>query len=124
MSDNHNYYRLEDFQFMTYHKTRFVIYGYGPWYCHTMDWLGMNIYHGRLPDSPVFDTINEAWHWLVAQVQSGKLTKGMDLAGHHAGEFECTRGCDDREVTLKGLGDLIPFVSVQYSKRKRVSIKN
>jgi len=120
MNNSDNQYKLEAFQILTYHKTRYVIYGYGKWFGHVMDWLGMNIYHGRLPDSPVFASVNEAWTWLVKQVQSGTLNKGDYLDGHHAGTFECTRGCDYRLVSIKGFGDTIWYQQIKDTKKKRV----
>ncbi len=91
-------YTLNWFEILTYYKTRFVIYGTGPWHNHLMDWLGMNYYHGRLPGSPVFDSVKDAKVWLKFQIKHGAYAKDMTLPGHHAGEHVCSKGCFDREV--------------------------
>lgn len=93
-----NEYKLKSFLLLTYHKTRVVIYGYGPWYGHMMDWRGMNIFHGRLPNSPVFANVAEAEKWLRRKVADRTYYDGRRLSGHHAGEHECCKGCDDREI--------------------------
>ena len=98
-----NSYKLDWFQILTYHKTRVVIYGEGQWYFHVMDWRGMNMYHGRLPDSPVFDSVEEALEWLEKKVDDGTYKKGNVLTGHHSGEHNCSKGCDDREVDGYGI---------------------
>ena len=105
-----NRYNLTSFVFLTYHKSRVVIYGYGPWYYHVMDWLGMNIYHGRLKGSPVFEDINQAKEWLLDAVKKGEYKYDMQLTGHHAGEHNCSKGCDDREI------EHISFRSIEPSK--------
>lgn len=93
-----NLYRLEWFEVLTFRETRFVVYGTGAWDGHLMDWAGCNFFHGRVPTSPVFKTIEEAVLWLDEQVRLGNLNTGMTLSGHHSGEYECRKGCDTREV--------------------------
>ena len=93
-----NLYRLAWFEVLTYRETRFVVYGQGQWDGHLMDWAGGNYFHGRVPTSPVFATIEEAVLWLDEQVRLGNLSAGMTLSGHHSGEYGCRKGCDEREV--------------------------
>jgi len=90
--------RLNWFQILRYRKNKFVIYGQGQWVGHIMDWRGMNMYHGRLPKSPVFNSVEEAIEWLKFQVKHGVYYEKMELTGHHSGEFQCSMGCDDRIV--------------------------
>ena len=113
-----NSYKLDWFQLMTYHRRRVVIYGYGPWYYHVMDWLGMNIFHGRLVDSPVFDDVVSALEWLKTKVDDGTYHKGTVMTGHHAGEHSCSKGCDDREINGYGVVS-IACVTSAIKKAKR-----
>lgn len=97
-------YNLDWFEFMKYRenettcKYKVVVYGHGQWFLHMMDWRGCNFWHGRLPGSPVFNNEAEAFEWLRAAVKKGAFTKGMELKGHHSGEYECGQGCDSREL--------------------------
>lgn len=92
-------YDLDWFLLMTYRETSYVWYGVGKWSYHLMDWRGCNFHHGRIP-SPVFKQPSEAMKWLIETVDGGRLREGMQLSGHHAGEFACSKGCDRREVGL------------------------
>ena len=94
-----NLYRLAWFEVLTYRETRFVVYGQGQWDGHLMDWAGGNYFHGRVPTSPVFATIEEAVLWLDEQVRLGNLVEKMTLSGHHAGgDGGCRKGCNARET--------------------------
>jgi len=93
-----NDYALDWFAILTYHKTKYVIYGVGQWWYHSIDWRGMNCFHGRLPDSLVFDSLVSAEEWLKQEIKEGTYHKGMQLSGHHAGLYHCLKGCDDREI--------------------------
>lgn len=93
-----NIYNLKWFELLTYREKRYCWYGVGQWWLHLMDWRGCNYYHGRLPNSPVFDTIPEAVYWLKTAVNNGDYYTGMSLHGHSSGESYCPNGCDDREV--------------------------
>lgn len=110
-----NSYTLDWFMILKYHKTKFVIYGEGQWYYHLMDWSGMNMYHGRLPNSPVFNSMNSAIEWLTFQVQNKAYRDGMELSGHHAGRDECLKGCGDRTV----IGQLGFSTLAEISKTKK-----
>ena len=81
-----------------------------------MDWRGCNFFHGRLPLSPVFPNTKEALAWLKFQVGEGVYTDGMILGGHHAGEYTCSMGCNDREIY--GF-DSIFFHSLKKKKSKK-----
>ena len=96
MGDSDNQYTLEHFEMLAYREVRVVLYGGGHWYGHVMDWAGLNMYHGRLPGSPVFRTPTEALTWLRDNLD--KYKKDDWLNGHHAGEFECSKGCGDRDI--------------------------
>ena len=98
MSHSDARYCLSWFEILTYRRERYVLYGVGQWYNHMLDWLGMNYYHGRLPGSPVFDTVKDAETWLRFQVKHEAYKDGMTLPGHHSGEYTCSKGCSDREV--------------------------
>lgn len=117
-----NSYKLDWFQLLTYHTKRVVIYGYGPWYYHIMDWLGMNIYHGRLIDSPVFDDVEAALTWLEKEIEKGTYHKNMILTGHHAGEYNCSKGCDDREINGYGVVSISCVGTARkMAKRERIA---
>jgi hypothetical protein len=93
-----NLYRVSWFQVLTFRETRFVVYGQGQWNGHIMDWAGCNFFHGRVPGSPTFATIEDAVLWLDEQARLGNLKDGMTLSGHHSGENRCLKGCDERQV--------------------------
>jgi len=102
-----NDYKLEWFQILTYYKTRYVIYGFGQWWLHLMDWNGCNFHHGRLPDFPVFETVEDAVDWLTGKVITGEYKEKMILSGHHAGAIKCSKGCDNRRVSECTFTDLL-----------------
>jgi hypothetical protein len=91
-------YKLAWFQILTYFKHKYVIYGHGQWAGHIMDWAGCNYMHGRLPCSPVFLSVTDAYEWLSRHAEEKVYQKGDIFAGHHAGEYGCSQGCDDRTV--------------------------
>ena len=93
-------YKLDWFEILTYHKTRYVIYGFGQEAYHLMDWRGCNFCHGRLPNSPVFNSVRDALKWLVKQVEAGKYKTGMRLPGHSIGDETYPQGCDKRIVSI------------------------
>lgn len=102
--DRQNEYVLSWFQVLTFRpnidtgESKFVVYGVGRWYRHLMDWRGCNFFHGRIPGSPTFKTIEDAVLWLDEAVKAGVLSDRMRLHGHHSGENTCPKGCDEREV--------------------------
>jgi len=89
-------YILEWFEILTYHKNRIVIYGVGKWAYHSDNWTGMNTHHGRI--GPVHNSVEEAYLWLAEEVKAKRINEGDYLKGHHAGEFQCPKGCDDRTL--------------------------
>ena len=92
-------YYLESFQLLTFREDKYVLYGYGAAVGHLMDWRGGNIWHGRLPNSPVFSSEEEALNWLWNNHR--RIKTGMEMSGlpgHHAGIDSCPKGCDDRIV--------------------------
>lgn len=100
-------YDLQWFQVMTFRKTRFVLYGEGQWEDHIMDWQGCNYWHGRIPESPVFDSVDQAVEWARSAVAEGKLERGMILPGHHSGVQLCSKGCSAREAKAVYFADLV-----------------
>ena len=68
-----------------------------------MDCLGCNVFHGRILNSPVFETKNYAKRWVKEQMKSEKLSDGMLLSNHHVGADYCLK-CDDRESEIVHIG--------------------
>jgi len=93
-------YNLSWFELLSFHEDRIVIFGMGHWEHHIMDWLGCNYWHGRLPKSPIFDSVKDAKDWLKFQVNMGVYYDGMTLSGHHAGNSHC-RQCNRDETKPK-----------------------
>lgn len=99
MSDENEYHVLW-FSLLTFRETRYCWYAVGPWVGHMSDWRGCNIFHGRIPDSPTFDNIPEATEWLQRAINEDRISKGVVFSGHHAGERQCRKGCDNREIAI------------------------
>ena len=102
-----NEYNLEWVQLLTYRynldtgRYGIVVYGQGPWVGHIMDWRGLNMFHGRIPNSPIFRSVKDAATWIETEVAANRLEDGMELSGHHAGENEClTCGPDREEIAI------------------------
>jgi len=103
-----NEYNLSWFELMKYHERkngtyRVVIYGVGHWINHIMDWAGCNFFHGRLPNSPIFDTPAAAAHWLKdvwEPNQNDYLNSDGGYSGHHAGAYKCLKGCNQRTIEI------------------------
>jgi hypothetical protein len=92
-------YDLSWLKILRFRESKFVVYGVGQWAYHVMDWRGCNFFHGRIPDSPTFSTPEEAVSWIAKEIKAGRIYEGKVLQGHHAGEFNCPKGCDEREVS-------------------------
>jgi len=81
---------------LTYKNGTLRWFGVGQHVDHGSDWAGMNFHHGRVKNCPAFDTAVEAVQWLWEGRPNMRRMNRM--TGHHAGEFECSKGCDDRKV--------------------------
>lgn len=110
-------YKLEWFELMGFYEDRVVIFGVGHWSYHIMDWLGCNFWHGRLPKSPIFDSVEDARDWLIFQVKMGVYYDGMELRGHHSGDPHC-RQCNRDETKPKRELDITIFFS-EIKKEKK-----
>lgn len=110
-------YNLSWFEILTYREDKFVIHGEGQWSGHMMDWRGMNMRRGRLPESPVFETEKDAMFWLYNAVKSGKYYNGMELSGSFVGDGPC-----DRDVHTVMFGDI--FETPLGKDRKKWKIKS
>lgn len=117
-------YRLEWFEILTHRRNKIVLYGSGAWSHHLMDWMGLNQHHGRI--GPLFNTVEEAYLWLAAEIRAKRLYEGYYSKGHHSGEFQCPKGCDDRTLLdtlyfedVKRAGKGIPRKVREAAKRHR-----
>lgn len=103
-----NSYTVSWFDILTYRNGKYVVYGEGHWIGHVMDWRGGNFFHGRLPNSPVFDTEADARAWLRQRVLAGDLNEGDEFTGHHSGgDYGCSKNCDDRHVATVHFAELM-----------------
>jgi len=87
-------YNLSWFELMRYRGDKFVWYGVGQFYRHLMNWRGCNVWHGRLPKSPVFGSVKEACEWLWYQVRNKVYYEGMHLKGHFCGDEGHCKACN------------------------------
>jgi hypothetical protein len=109
-----NRYKLRWCEVLSYRETRCVLFGAGEWVGHVADFRGPNLFHGRIPKSPTFATVQDALAWADTAAKAGRLAVGQVLKGHYAGgEGGCSKGCTQRHVASIGLN------SPKHPDRKR-----